>query len=132
MAPPAFTSPASNRLINCGPADRTLGVPRGGPPGIDMPGAWPGRGTMDGGMGIRSSRGGMPGGGPGGRRIPMRGGRPGGGPGGSVGGRPGGGPGGTRIVVVPGGPGGPGGPALGGGGRNIMWGRLIKGGGPGV
>lgn len=40
--------------------------------------------------------GGMPGGGPGGKRTCIRGGKPGGGPGGSIGGRPGGGPGGIR------------------------------------
>lgn len=63
----------------------------------------------------------LPGGGPGGNRIPAlpRRGKPGGGPGGKAGGRPGGGPGGNRI---------PPGPIIIGGGLNISGGGTPIGG----
>lgn len=76
-------------------------------------------------MGSRSM-GGSPGGGPGGRRIPISlGGRPGGGPGGRLGGLPGGGPGG-RVGRPGGGPGGRRIPS--GGGLNISGGGIPIGG----
>lgn len=98
----------SSRLMSWGAALSTLGVTFG-------------RGTMG-----NRSMGGSPGGGPGGRRIPISlGGRPGGGPGGRLGGLPGGGPGG-RVGRPGGGPGGRRIPS--GGGLNISGGGIPIGG----
>lgn len=85
MVAPCFIG--SFLLINCGAAERTLGVPKGkfgGPPKL---GGGPGSRSILGGaggiLGMDSLGGGKPGGGPGGIR-----GLPGGGPGGSLKGAP--------------------------------------------